>query len=378
MRSVIVIIICLATTTIFSACNFETRNESQYRTVQLSLEGKKYDNLHLFAGTIHRGLPALIHGTTTNGYHWTFVVSDSIAKIARHFMIRSENEDDIHRITFQTIINGDTLRSENFNFDKNERIIELTGTFDASIRRGNATQLTDYFTIPLPQNTFLRESMQTPMFSYFFDRNNPNKSYEEFLTKYANLIRGNPNSLYFMTSIFMTPRFYRSKEDIEPLFNLFSPEMQNSIWGEAVRRIFTSPNFDGINDIVLQNSLTKEYEKIILDPTKYTLLCISASWCGPCIRAIPRLKEIHEATKGRLNLVYISTDDRTTIADWNALMERENIAWRSLWLTDRNLGRRWGIGGIPAYILVAPNGNAKKIRLRTEEEIQELFSILGM
>ena len=131
-------------------------------------------------------------------------------------------------------------------------------------------------------------------------------------------------------------------------------------------------------NIPLPNSLTREYEKIILDSTIYTLLCISASWCAPCIRAIPTLRKVHEATQGRLNLVYISVDDHTTIDNWNALMERENIPWRSLWLTDRDIRNDWQIRGIPDYILVAPNGNARKIRLRTERDIQELFSVLGM
>ena len=396
LRNMIVIIICLVTT-IISGCNFEKANENQYKTVKLSLEGKKYDSLFLLANTIYRESPR-IYGTTTDGYHWTFLVPDSIAEISSHFVIRNKNDnlkyedgwiDLRHRIAFQTVVNGDVLRSSVFNFDKNENIIELNGVFETTTQFERTIMIseimdfatekttTDYFTIDFSQNRFLRESMQMPAFFWFFDSNNPDKTHEEFLTRYANWVKENPNSLYLMTSL-ATSRSLRSEEDYEKLFNLFSPEMQNSTWGVIARRNFRPLNLEGIAAISLPNPLTKEYEKIILDPAKYTLLCISASWCAPCIRAIPRLREIHEATKGYLNLVYISVDDRTTIDSWNALMERENIAWRSLWLADMDLQSDWRIRGIPDYILVAPSGDARRIRLRTDEDIQELYSIVGL
>ena len=397
------IITCLATTTIFLACNLEAKNESQYRTVIISFEGKNFDDLRIRPFTIYREDP-IIHGTTTDGYHWTFLVPDSIIAISRFFNFRSRSDSldalfglgthsfpNTHSIGFQSVINGDTLRGNRFHFDKDETIMELTATFDTTTWFNNThhiaeldttiilqTLVSHRFTIPLPQNKFLRESMQMPNFGRFWDRNNPDKTHEEFLTTYANWIRENPNSLYLMTELSSPSRNFESKEDYEYLLSLFSPEMQNSMWGVMARRFLRPFNLEGIATISLPNSLTREYEKIILDPTKHTLLCISASWCPPCIRAIPMLKEIHEATRGRLNLVYISTDDRTTIANWNALMERENITWRSLWLTNQDLLTDWQIRGIPDYILVAPNGEARKISLRTDEDIQELFSILGM
>ncbi len=138
---------------------------------------------------------------------------------------------------------------------------------------------------------------------------------------------------------------------------------------------FATVTLDGINDIFLPNPLTKENEKIILEPSKYTLLCFSASWCGPCHRKIPLLKEIYEATKENLNLVYLTTDESTTIDDWNTLMEKENIKWRSLWLTDKKLKSDWQISSIPDFILVYPDKNSKKIMLNEEKDIQELYSL---
>ena len=390
LRNTIAITIFLAVITIFLGCDFPKN-----KLVKLSFEGKKYDNLYLSADTKNQER-LKIDGISTDGYNWTFVIPDSISEIVRYYEIRhkddsliNENEKNVYMIDFRTIIENDTLRGGYFNFEKNENLIELKGKFDATELFENKiyiaeldttiiiqTIVTDHFLTPLPQNRYLREFMQTPMFSFFYDKKNPNKTYEEFLIEYADKIKKNPNSLYYISFFATTPHFYKSKEDIENLFKLFSPEMQNSMWGIMVKKNFELAKLDGIFDVVLPNPLTKGNEKVILEPTKYTLLCFSASWCSPCHKKIPLLKEIYEKTKGRLNLVYISTEDSTTIDNWNVLMKKENIEWRSLWLTNKNLKSDWQISAIPDYILVYPNGSAKKILLNEEKDIQELYSIL--
>ena len=392
LRNTIAMTIFLAGATIFSSFGSE-----KDKLVKLSLEGKKYDNLYLLANTVSLKKLKKIDGTSTDGYNWTFVIPDSISEIARYYEIRhkndsliNENEDNIYMIDFRTIIESDTLRGGYFNFDKNENLIELKGKFDVAKSFENKmyvaeldttiflyTNVTDYFLMPLPQNRYLREFMQTPMFSFFYDEKNPDKSYEEFLVEYADKIKKNPNSLYYISFFEATSHFYKSKEDYENLLILFSPEMQNSKWGELAKKHFRLAKLDGINDVVLPNPLTKENEKIILEPAKYTLLCFSAWWCGPCRKKMPLLKEIYEKTKENLNLVYITKDEDSTIDNWNTLMETENIKWRSLWLTDKNLEYAWKISAIPDYILVHPDGNAERILLDEEQDVQKLYSKLS-
>jgi len=391
LRNVVTIAIYLAGMTFFSSCNIEKN-----KLVKLSFEGKKYDNLYLLADTKDNEKLS-VYGTSTDGYHWIFEISDSINNISRYYEIRvkndslkRQNERNVQMIEFRTITDGDTLRGGYFNFGEKENLIELEGKFDNTKAFENKvyipdldttvviqTIVTDYFLISLPKNRYLREFMQSPMFSFFYDRKNPDKSYEEFLKEYAEKIKKNPNSLYYISFLSTTPHFYKSKEDYENLLNLFSPEMQNSIWGKIGKDYFRLAKLDGINKLVLPNPQTKENEKIILEPAKYTLLCFSASWCGPCHKKIPLLKEIYEKAKANLNLVYISIDENETIDDWNALMEKENIKWRSLRLTDKNLKYDWKISAIPDFILVYPDGNAERILLKEEKDIQELYSKLN-
>ena len=392
LRNMAVMAALLAGMAFFVCCS-----PKEHKRVKLSIEGKRYDNLYLRVETEESEERVKIDGFSTNGYDWTFAIPDSISEIARYYAIRhkndsltDKNENNVHPIDFRTIMEGDTLTGSYFNFDKNENLIQLKAKFDTTQVFENKfyiaeldtsilvqTIVTDYFLTELPKNRYLREFMQTPMFSFFYDKKNPDKPYEDFLVEYAEKIKNNPNSLYYMTFFSASPHFYKSKEDYESLLGLFSPEMQNSRWGETAKKYFRPAKLDGIHTIVLPNPLTKENEKIIPESTKHTLLCFSASWCGPCRKKIPLLKEIHEKTKESLNMVYITTDESETVDEWNTLMKEENIEWRSLWLTDENLKNGWKISAIPDYILVFPDGNAERIKLNEEKDIQALCSVLN-
>lgn len=383
--------ICLVVMTFLLSCDSDKN-----KMIKVSFEGKKYDNLYLLADT-GDSEKLIINGVSTDGYNWTFEIPDSVSEVTRHYGIRhrndsliNENETNVHMIDFRTIIENDTLSGGSFNFDVNKNLIELKGRFDVTDVFDNKfynpetdsffvvqTIVTDCFLTELPENRYLREIMQTPMFGFFYDKENPNKSYEEFLVDYADKIKENPNSLYYVSFFSTTSHFYKSKKDYENLFNLFSSEMQNSRWGKMAKKNFATVKLDGINDVFLPNPLTKEAEQIILEPAKYTLLCFSASWCAPCRKKIPLMKEIHEKTKENLNLIYLTTDENETIDNWNTLMEKENIKWRSLSLTDKKLKDDWQISAIPDYILVYPDGNAKKILLNEEKDIQELYLLVN-
>ena len=392
LRNMVVIAAFLTGMAFFVSCS-----SKEHKRVKLSFKDKKYDNLYLRVETEDSEQRLKIDGFSTNGYDWTFVIPDSISEIAKYYAIRhqndslmKENENNGYMIDFRTITENDTLRGSYFNFDKNENLIKLKAKFDTTQVFENKfyiaeldttilvqTIVTDYFLMELPKNRYLREFMQTPMFSFFYDKKNSNKPYEDFLVEYAEKIKNNPNSLYYMTFFSASPHFYKSKEDYESLLSLFSTEMQNSRWGETAKKYFRLAKLDGINNIILPNPLTRENEKIISEPTRHTLLCFSASWCGPCRKKIPLLKEIYEKTKERLNMVYITTDESESIDDWNTLMKKENIKWRSLWLTDENLKNDWKISAIPDYVLVFPDGNAERIKLNEEKDIQVLYSILN-
>ncbi|AOW20079.1 TlpA family protein disulfide reductase [Urechidicola croceus] len=101
---------------------------------------------------------------------------------------------------------------------------------------------------------------------------------------------------------------------------------------------------------------------------KYVYVDVWATWCGPCKREIPYLKEVEKKYHGKdIAFVSLSVDDDRRNGSWdkakenwrNMIAEKElggiqifaPEAWKSKFVSD------YKITGIPRFILIDPNGN---------------------
>lgn len=93
---------------------------------------------------------------------------------------------------------------------------------------------------------------------------------------------------------------------------------------------------------------------------KYLLLDFWSVACAPCIMAFPEMKEIHEAYNSKLTIISISTDPERI---WKEGLERHQLPWVNLTdnLEMEGYASRYGIRGIPFYILISPDGIVKKM-----------------
>jgi len=94
-----------------------------------------------------------------------------------------------------------------------------------------------------------------------------------------------------------------------------------------------------------------------------------ATWCGPCIRAMPALKELYRDyhSKG-FEIIGISLDNER--ADLDAYLEREAITWPHYfdgkgWEND--FAAEFGIDSIPATYLIGPDGRIEAINAGQDE-----------
>jgi thiol-disulfide isomerase/thioredoxin len=94
---------------------------------------------------------------------------------------------------------------------------------------------------------------------------------------------------------------------------------------------------------------------------KYVYIDVWATWCGPCKREIPFLKEVEKQYHGK-NIEFVSTsiDVAKDHSTWVEMVKNEQLGgvqlmadndWKSKFVTD------YAIEGIPRFILVDPNGN---------------------
>jgi thiol-disulfide isomerase/thioredoxin len=94
---------------------------------------------------------------------------------------------------------------------------------------------------------------------------------------------------------------------------------------------------------------------------KYVYVDVWATWCGPCKREIPFLKEVEKAYHGKnIEFVSISIDQAKDHEAWLEMVKEKELGgvqlfadndWKSQFVTD------YKINGIPRFILIDPQGN---------------------
>ena len=94
---------------------------------------------------------------------------------------------------------------------------------------------------------------------------------------------------------------------------------------------------------------------------KYVYIDVWATWCGPCLREIPSLKEVEKDYKNKdVQFVSISIDEPKDYDKWKAMVSEKELGgiqlmadnnWKSKFVED------YAIMGIPRFILIDPQGN---------------------
>lgn len=110
---------------------------------------------------------------------------------------------------------------------------------------------------------------------------------------------------------------------------------------------------------------------------KYLLFDFWSVGCAPCIAAFPEMKEIHEAHSDKLTIISISTDTRDV---WQEGLKRHPLPWINLndFKGMSGYSARYGVRGIPTYVLVSPHGIVEKIwsgygKGSLKEKLKDIF-----
>lgn len=114
---------------------------------------------------------------------------------------------------------------------------------------------------------------------------------------------------------------------------------------------------------------------------KVVLIDFWATWCGPCLQEIPRLKNLHEKYReGDFEIVAISIDEN--LESLEEYLKKSPLPWTVLsdekWKNSGKTGmaERFGIGEIPRCLLVDRKGKVIRVDARGENldvELKKLF-----
>lgn len=115
---------------------------------------------------------------------------------------------------------------------------------------------------------------------------------------------------------------------------------------------------------------------------KYVFIDFWASWCAPCRREIPYLKEALAYSENSDNLVVLSYSIDNDMDAWTDCIESKGLVHKN-WIHISTLKgwnsegiKLFGVTGVPFTALVGPDGNVVEFNLRGEEMVKKLKAIV--
>lgn len=102
-----------------------------------------------------------------------------------------------------------------------------------------------------------------------------------------------------------------------------------------------------------------------------------ATWCEPCVKALPKLKSLRASFPAeKLSIVGLNLDEVAT--DAGEFATKENLSWDHAYVGNKSAAaRRLGLSSVPNYLIVSPDG---RLMVRTtdwtsaEAELRKLLS----
>ncbi|MGI6048160.1 MAG: thioredoxin-like domain-containing protein [Petrimonas sp.] len=178
----------------------------------------------------------------------------------------------------------------------------------------------------------------------------------------------------------MFDKNYKYADKLKGLYERLTPEQKES---ESTQSIYRH-----LYPLIVVKEKQPMAEGIFFDPEnnkkniteykgKYLLLDFWSIGCAPCIAAFPEMKEIHEAHQDKLTIISISTDTRDV---WQEGLKKHQLPWINLndFKGISGYSARYGIRGIPFYILISPEGIVEKTwsgygKGSLKEKLKEIF-----
>ncbi len=163
-------------------------------------------------------------------------------------------------------------------------------------------------------------------------------------------------------SVKYNPKFTYKVETLA-LYNRLSEEQKASIKGQEITVNLFPPKTVKEGDDMADTDLFDLDGNIhhLADfKGKYMLLDFWSSGCGPCIMALPEMKEIQEQYKDRLTIVSLSSDTKNR---WKTASAQHEMTWQNLSDLKQNAGLSavYDVNGIPNYVLISPEGKIMKM-----------------
>jgi Thiol-disulfide isomerase and thioredoxins len=175
------------------------------------------------------------------------------------------------------------------------------------------------------------------------------------------IIKANPNSQTLLKKIY-SDRDYYTVDSLKMILYLFDENVQkSSTWGKTKafiqhRELFTKRGISQKFIFYDIHSQKYTFEKC-LNGKPMALIVFWASWCGPCIKEIPHLRELYE--KFRDQVVFISLSVDSNKQSWEKAVSEHPVDWLSLASFPESTTKVmdiFNISAVPCFLVVDKSG----------------------
>jgi len=194
---------------------------------------------------------------------------------------------------------------------------------------------------------------------------------DELYKRLFDLILENPNhsgSSRAITDIIF-PEQVLSIDRIDSLFSLVNISMQEPSEIDMITKgIYALKNYAKGNLFPQFNSIGPNEEIVTQHNFKseYILIDFWASWCKPCRKKHPQLKDLYNKyDRGTLDIVSISID--RNVDKWKEALQFDKLIWQNAIDSDKLLQEELGIATIPKSYLVDQNGKIHLVNPSIDE-----------
>lgn len=200
--------------------------------------------------------------------------------------------------------------------------------------------------------------------------------------KQLEFAKANPNSYFALEALVDASGYNMDVPVIEPLFNALSPELRKLDNAKALEQRIASTRLLGTGKpapAFTQNDVNGKPLQLASLQGKIVLLDFWASWCSPCRAENPNMLKQYKIYKDKgFEILSVSLDSDKKA--WMQAIEKDGLPW--LHVSDlkgwnNEVGRLYGVRGVPACFLIDEKGNIIATDVRGEKLNSKLAEIFA-
>ena len=210
-------------------------------------------------------------------------------------------------------------------------------------------------------------------------RRERNYATRELFSKYVKTNLDNPLSAFLLIR--------QPLDSVGEYYHKLGENARNSIFRDmldgAMMRYFEYTNATKAKEEVITGSNTPDFTLNDMDGKpftlsslrgKYVIIDFWGSWCGPCIFGIPKMKDVYEKYKDKLEILGVACNEQS-VNTWRDAVKEHELPWINVYNDNSSaVNVMYGIMAYPTKIVIDPEG---AILMREEGEGDDFYKKLG-